>query len=57
MPGRRMLPVRCIGEALLWIAAGLTLMTGYDYLRAGLSISCEDDAPAIKAAQAEPRRT
>ncbi len=28
--------VRGIGEALLWIAAALTLLTGYDYLRTGL---------------------
>jgi cardiolipin synthase len=30
------LPVRMIGEVLLWIAAVLTLVTGYDYLRTGL---------------------
>src|SRR3954451_1958832 len=30
------LPVTMIGETLLWVAALLTLMTGYDYLRAGL---------------------
>jgi cardiolipin synthase (CMP-forming) len=29
-------PVAAIGETLLWIAALLTLVTGYDYLRAGL---------------------
>jgi cardiolipin synthase (CMP-forming) len=29
-------PVSMIGEALLWIAAGLTLVTGWDYLVAGL---------------------
>jgi CDP-diacylglycerol---glycerol-3-phosphate 3-phosphatidyltransferase len=29
-------PVRAIGECLLWIAALLTIVTGYDYLRAGL---------------------
>ena len=31
------LPVVAIGEMLLWIAALLTLVTGYDYLRAGLA--------------------
>jgi cardiolipin synthase len=31
------LPVVAIGEMLLWLAALLTLVTGYDYLRAGLS--------------------
>ena len=30
------IPVRLIGEAGLWIAAVITLITGYDYLRAGL---------------------
>jgi cardiolipin synthase (CMP-forming) len=29
-------PVRLIGESGLWIAAVITLITGYDYLRAGL---------------------
>lgn len=30
------IPAVMIGEALIWIAAGLTLVTGFDYLRAGL---------------------
>jgi cardiolipin synthase (CMP-forming) len=30
------LPVSSIGEAMLWVAAGLTLVTGWDYLTAGL---------------------
>ncbi len=30
------LPAQDIGEVLLWIAAALTLATGWDYLRAGL---------------------
>ena len=30
------LPVSIIGEAMLWIAAALTLVTGWDYLTAGL---------------------
>ena len=34
--GPAFLPVQGIGEALLWLAALLTLVTGYDYLRAGL---------------------
>ena len=29
-------PVTLIGEGGLWIAAGLTMVTGYDYLKAGL---------------------
>jgi CDP-diacylglycerol---glycerol-3-phosphate 3-phosphatidyltransferase len=35
--GPAFLPVQDIGEALLWIAALLTLVTGYDYLRAGIA--------------------
>ncbi len=34
--GPAALPVRTIGEVGLWAAALLTLITGYDYLRAGL---------------------
>lgn len=34
--GPAFLSVAAIGEALLWVAAILTLVTGYDYLRAGL---------------------
>ena len=30
------IPVRLIGEVGLWAAAAITLITGYDYLRAGL---------------------
>jgi cardiolipin synthase (CMP-forming) len=30
------IPVRLIGEIGLWVAAAITLITGYDYLRAGL---------------------
>lgn len=30
------IPIRLIGEAGLWIAAAITLITGYDYLRSGL---------------------
>ena len=35
--GPAFLPVEWIGEMLLWLAAILTLVTGYDYLRASLS--------------------
>ena len=34
--GPAFLPVAAIGEMMLWIAASLTLVTGYDYLQAGL---------------------
>ena len=48
--GPNWLPVRLFGEVLLWIAAGLTIKTGYDYLRAGLT-HMQEDAPAMKAAK------
>jgi len=35
-----------IGETLLWIAALLTIVTGYDYMRAGLRHMGEADGPA-----------
>jgi cardiolipin synthase (CMP-forming) len=35
--GWHVIPVVAIGEMLLWVAALLTIVTGYDYLRAGLS--------------------
>ena len=34
--GPATVPTRLIGETGLWVAAVLTLITGYDYLRAGL---------------------
>ncbi len=34
--GPALIPVKAIGGVLLWAAAILTLITGYDYLRAGL---------------------
>ena len=34
--GPSFVPVTGIGELLLWVAAILTLLTGYDYLQAGL---------------------
>ncbi|MBV9248554.1 MAG: CDP-diacylglycerol--glycerol-3-phosphate 3-phosphatidyltransferase [Acetobacteraceae bacterium] len=34
--GLGFLPVTMVGEAMLWVAAGLTIVTGWDYLTAGL---------------------
>ena len=34
-----------VGLWLIWIAAGLTLITGYDYLRTGLRHMAEDAPP------------
>lgn len=44
--GPAALPVVETGEALLWLAAALTLVTGYTYLRAGLRHILEEDARA-----------
>jgi cardiolipin synthase len=40
--GPAILPVQDIGEVLLWVAALLTLVTGYDYLHAGLPHMTEE---------------
>lgn len=51
------LPIWEIGETLLWLAAALTLYTGYDYLRIGLKHADEDAPPAdAKAAPKATRR-
>src|SRR6266446_1508714 len=39
-----------IGELMLWAAAVLTIITGYDYLRAGLT-HINDEEPSVKAAK------
>jgi cardiolipin synthase (CMP-forming) len=43
--GPVLLPVAWIGEMLLWLAALLTMMTGYDYLRAGLTHMGREPVP------------
>jgi cardiolipin synthase (CMP-forming) len=43
--GPALLPVKAIGGTLLWAAAILTLLTGYDYLRAGLPHMHRAQAP------------
>lgn len=54
------LPITAIGEVLLWGAAGLTLITGYDYLRAGIRHMQAEDAREtsarrpLKPAQSSP---
>ena len=49
------LPVSVIGELMLWTAAGLTLVTGWDYLQAGLRHvgGAEPERPA----KSEPLRS
>lgn len=44
------LPVQAIGEAQLWVAAALTLWTGWDYLTAGLRHASRAPAPSKEAA-------
>jgi cardiolipin synthase len=44
-------PVTAIGESLLWIAAILTLVTGYDYLQAGLRHMARPRAPASRKSE------
>jgi len=50
--GPHFLPVALIGESLLWLAALLTLVTGYDYLRLGLPhIAQPSPPPAARKTQ------
>jgi cardiolipin synthase len=55
------LMVHDIGTWGLWIAAGLTLITGYDYLRVGIVHMAEPTAPAAdgnrRPAPGEPDRS
>jgi cardiolipin synthase (CMP-forming) len=52
-----MLPVLPIGEIGLWIAAALTLYTGYDYLATGLKhVDEEAPPPPAPAKPAAPAR-
>lgn len=53
--GPDILPVRLIGEACLWLAALLTLVTGWDYLQSGLK-HMRAPLAADKKAGAEPHR-
>ncbi|HLJ20383.1 MAG TPA: CDP-diacylglycerol--glycerol-3-phosphate 3-phosphatidyltransferase [Stellaceae bacterium] len=53
--GPDIIPVRLIGEAMLWIAAALTLVTGYDYLHAGLTHMDGSPVASPPRSAAEPR--
>jgi len=48
--GPSSLPLILIGELMLWAAAVLTIITGYDYLRAGLT-HINDEEPSAEAAK------
>ena len=50
------LPVALIGEAMLWTAAALTLVTGWDYLTAGIRHAAPAPPPPL-AAKPPDRRT
>ena len=48
--GPAILPVTLIGELMLWAAAVLTLVTGYDYLRSGL-VHMTNETPPVETAK------
>ena len=55
--GDMLLPAKEIGTVCLWVAAALTLYTGYDYLRAGLAhiaTGSEQDAAQGSPADRNP---
>jgi len=51
------LPVRLAGEALLWGAALLTLVTGWDYLRSGVRHMVDADARAADGREGKTARS
>jgi cardiolipin synthase (CMP-forming) len=48
--GPDIIPVSLIGEFLLWVAAVLTIITGYDYIRAGVPHMSADSTPSPRRA-------
>ncbi len=54
--GDTLMPAREIGTICLWIAAALTLYTGYDYLRAGLSHIATDGEPDSAKGSSDNRK-
>ena len=56
--GPEILPVRMIGEVGLWIAALLTLVTGWDYLRSGVRhMAAEDERARQRDPAGKPLRS
>ena len=49
--GLGFVPVSALGEVGLWVAAALTLVTGWDYMRSGLRHAGAQDARATAARQ------
>lgn len=54
--GLGLLPIGALGELLLWLAAALTLLTGWDYLRAGLRHAGQQDSARANPAPKELSR-
>jgi len=52
--GLAAVPVGAIGEAMLWVAALLTLVTGWDYLLAGVSSVVGRRSPNEQTSSAKP---
>lgn len=46
--GNFMLPMDAVVFALMWVAAILTLITGYDYMRVGLAVVLRDDTASAR---------
>jgi len=46
-----------IGEILLWIAAAMTVITGYDYMTIGLKHMAASQPPKSQPPKSEPRST
>ncbi len=52
--GLSFLPISALGELLLWLAAALTLLTGWDYLTAGLRHAEAQDTATTTDAAGKP---
>ncbi len=52
--GLGFLPISALGEAGLWVAAALTLLTGWDYMQAGLHHAGAQDRGGQRPAQGQP---
>jgi cardiolipin synthase (CMP-forming) len=52
--GLAAVPVSAIGEVMLWVAALLTLVTGWDYLLAGVSSVVSQSSGGSRPAPGEP---
>jgi cardiolipin synthase len=48
------IPSQTIGEVGIWIAAVITLITGYDYLKTGLKHMMQTEPPLDPAREAAP---